>query len=188
MGSTCRLQCVKLSFYDENKNKFDEKKAWKFIKSVYGTPFGFHGYFTATFDKPEHSTPEWWHIEWFSLLFVMLEKIMHKNIYPIYTSTLEKRLGGKTIAKNFEIIFKQKKNVGDILATPEKDEWVYNDGPSYVCSALVAGIYKSAGIFGNLKINAKEFTPKDVYELEIFDKTGKYIPEECKPYSKYGYC
>jgi len=33
----------------------------------------------------------------------------------------------------------------------------------------VAALYKAAGIFGDMEINAAEFTPRDVYNLKIFD-------------------
>ena len=56
-----------------------------------------------------------------------------------------------------------------IGAMVEIDGWEYNDGVSYVCSAYVAAMYKAAGLFGDLEINAVEFTPKDVYILNFFD-------------------
>lgn len=56
------------------------------------------------------------------------------------------------------------------MAMPEQDGWEYRDGLSYVCSGYSAGMYKAAGIFGDLEINATEFTPRDVYDLDIFDK------------------
>ena len=47
--------------------------------------------------------------------------------------------------------------------------WWYDDGYSYVCSAFAAGIYKAGGLLPE-NVNAVEFTPKDVYTLDIFDK------------------
>lgn len=35
---------------------------------------------------------------------------------------------------------------GDLMAMVEKDEWVYNDGPSLVCSSFVAAMYKAGGL------------------------------------------
>jgi hypothetical protein len=60
------------------------------------------------------------------------------------------------------------------MALPEIDGWEYTgeeprDGWSYVCSAYVAAMYKAAGLFDDLEINATEFTPKDVYTLDFFD-------------------
>jgi hypothetical protein len=55
------------------------------------------------------------------------------------------------------------------MAMVEDDAWIYNDGPSMVCSSYVAALYKAAGLFGDLEIQATEFTPKDVYTLNFFD-------------------
>ena len=66
----------------------------------------------------------------------------------------------------------------DVAAMPEQDSWVYSDGPSYVCSCFVIGIYKAAGLFGDLEVNANEFTPKDLYELDIYDKNPT-LPQQC---------
>lgn len=49
-------------------------------------------------------------------------------------------------------------------------------------------MYKNAGLFGHTQINATEFTPKDVYELDFFDVTGKNVPNECMEHTYYGYC
>ena len=50
---------------------------------------------------------------------------------------------------------------------PDLDGWqytgVFHDGESYVCSGFVAAVWKAAGIFGDLPINAVEFGPHDVY-------------------------
>jgi len=62
----------------------------------------------------------------------------------------------------------------DVIAIPEQDGWLYtglpHDGMAFVCSAYSASVYKAAGIFGKHEINATEFTPRDVYLLDIFDK------------------
>jgi len=64
--------------------------------------------------------------------------------------------------------------VEDLMAMVEEEGWVYSgieprDGVSYVCSAYVAAAYQAAGLFPG-KINGPEFTPRDVYTLDIFDK------------------
>jgi len=66
----------------------------------------------------------------------------------------------------------------DVGALPEIDNWQYNDGFSYVCSAYVAALYKAAGLFEGLEINAVEFTPRDVYTLDFFD-TNFSRPAAC---------
>jgi len=56
---------------------------------------------------------------------------------------------------------------------------VPRDGLSYVCSAYVTALYKAAGLFGDMEINATEFTPKDVYSLNFFDLDFQR-PEVCQ--------
>ena len=60
------------------------------------------------------------------------------------------------------------------MAVVEQDGWMYTrqepvDGLSYVCSAYVAAMYKEAGLFDDMEINATEFAPKDVYRMAFFD-------------------
>jgi len=66
-----------------------------------------------------------------------------------------------------------------LYAIVEQDEWVYSDGPSYVCSAFAAGLYKAAGLFDGMDIQATEFTPRDVYMLDIYDR-DYVVPEKCR--------
>lgn len=70
-----------------------------------------------------------------------------------------------------------------LIAMPEQDGWEYTgieprDGLSYVCSAYVAALYKAGGMFGDDEVNATEFVPKDIYEMDIFDKDFKR-PQVC---------
>ncbi len=74
-------------------------------------------------------------------------------------------------------------SVNDLMAMPEQDGWEYTgevprDGESYVCSAFSTGVYKAAGMFGDFEVNATEFTPRDVYMLDFFDKNFKR-PQVC---------
>ncbi len=69
-------------------------------------------------------------------------------------------------------------DIQDLMAIPEQDGWIYSgleprDGEAYVCSAHSAAVYKAAGMFGDFEVNATEFTPRDVYMLDFFDKDFK---------------
>ena len=70
----------------------------------------------------------------------------------------------------------------DVIAIPEKDGWEYTgleprDGEAFVCSGFTAGVYKAGGLLV-LPVNANEFTPRDNYNLNIFDKEFKR-PHAC---------
>lgn len=95
----------------------------------------------------------------------------------MYTQGLNKRLG--TVDLDLTGIVaeaaKRMMTIQDLMAMPEQDGWLYSgieprDGEAYVCSAFSASVYKAAGMFDDLTINATEFTPRDVYMLDIFDK------------------
>ena len=49
-----------------------------------------------------------------------------------------------------------------------------------MCSAFVIALYKRAGLFGDLEINAPEFVPRDIYTLNFFNADSESRPEECK--------
>jgi len=63
----------------------------------------------------------------------------------------------------------------DVAAIVEEDGWeysgYYHDGESYTCSCFIAALWKAAGLFGDLEINAVEWTPKDIYQVDFFNKT-----------------
>jgi hypothetical protein len=64
--------------------------------------------------------------------------------------------------------------IDEAMAIVEEDGWMYygvqpRNTTSYVCSAFVAAVYQAAGVFGDKKINAVEFSPKDIYQMNIFD-------------------
>ena len=78
---------------------------------------------------------------------------------------------------------KQDKSLLDVMAMPEQDGWIYTgveprDGQSFVCSAYVAALYKAAGVFEDLEINATEFTPMDLPSLNFWDETTP-LPDAC---------
>jgi len=73
----------------------------------------------------------------------------------------------------------------DVMAIVEEDGWKYtgewHDGESMVCSSFVTAMWKAAGIFGDVYVNAVEWGPKDVYQVDIFNKG--YVderPQQCK--------
>jgi len=72
-------------------------------------------------------------------------------------------------------------SIEDVMALVEQEGWIYQhieprDGRAYVCSAFVAAVYKAGGILTN--VHGTEFTPRDVYTLNIFDTTTPR-PEAC---------
>lgn len=74
-------------------------------------------------------------------------------------------------------------SVQDVMAMPEQDGWIYTgleprDGEAYVCSAFTAAVWKAGGMFGDFTVNATEWTPRDMYMADFFDKNFKR-PQQC---------
>jgi hypothetical protein len=96
---------------------------------------------------------------------------------------LNKRLGTKDLKIGEIAIEAGKRNISlmQLITMPEKDGWVYDgikprDGLSFVCSSYIVAHFKAAGLFGNLEIEATEFTPRDLYELNFFD--NKWVSQD----------
>lgn len=93
---------------------------------------------------------------------------------------LNMRLGTKDL--NAEQVFQtcQDRNMtfGELISIPERDSWIYEDGPSMVCNVFVARMYKESGVLP-YDFEATETTPRDLYQLNIFDKTGTR-PKVCQ--------
>ena len=64
------------------------------------------------------------------------------------------------------------------MAEPEIEGNIYSDGYNYICSSFVIAFWKHGGLFGDLEINPNEFSPGDIYTLDIFDKEFNR-PQEC---------
>ena len=72
-------------------------------------------------------------------------------------------------------------NVSDVMALVEQDGWKYtgeyHDGESMVCSSFVVALWKAAGLFDGA-VNAVEWGPKDVYQVDFFNKSYDF-PQAC---------
>lgn len=105
------------------------------------------------------------------------------------TQSMNKRLGTRSLKMRELAIEAAKRNISgpQLMAIPEMDGWLYEgieprDGEAYVCSSYLVAVFKAAGLFGDLQVEATEFTPRDLYELDFFD--NKYT--EC--HDEYPFC
>ena len=123
--------------------------------------------------------------EFAPILWKLVEDIDEKLAYNMFSEALNKRLGvdGKNISDLAMLAAEKNMSLSEVMAMPELDGWIYSgvstrDGPSYVCSAYVTALYKAAGVFGDLDVNATEFTPMDVPNLKFWDETSPR-PDAC---------
>ena len=179
---------VHMRLKDEFANKFDEKKAWDWFDKTKGMPYGYKNFVFVFMDTINQNLPPILDVEF----IFMLSKIM-ENIVPelqtdiIMKEALNARLGITEVDKMLSLeeiqmqIMSGKtrfQNLAQAFAEPEVDKHMYSDGYSLVCSAYVASFYQMSGMLGDIEIVPAEFSPKDIYELDVFDLKSPR-PAEC---------
>jgi len=153
------------------KAKFDVEAANKFFFETEGVPYGYHNFLFGWIDTPEENFPPLLPQEFLPILMSVLDGFAPAAAESLYFEAMNKRLGvsGKTDEQLATLAANQKLTMDQVVAKVEQDGWVYSDGVSMVCSAYVAAMYKAAGLFDDMEIQATEFTPRDVYILNVFD-------------------
>jgi hypothetical protein len=169
----------------EARAKFNETAAREFFYETEGLPYGYHNFLFGWIDTAEHNWPPLLPVKLVPIVFSMLEKVIPETVDVFLAQALNKRIGtkGLNMAGLAAEGAKRGMTIEDIMAVPEQDHWVYEgveprDGWSYVCSAYVAAVYKAAGLFDGHDVQATEFTPRDVYTLNVFDTNYK-VTEDC---------
>lgn len=181
---------VLIPLSDESRKKFDEAKAWAFFDSMEGHNYGYHNFLFGYWDtKSENNTPLM-DLTFISQLAGLLEKVAPSLTIKMVYEALGKRLNTTILSKDslWDMIYATKKSLEEIMAIPEDESWSYSDGHNYVCSSFLVAVYKAGGLFGDLPLNAPEFTPKDLSELRIWDVSGAKVPPECQGFAPRGYC
>lgn len=169
---------------DERRAKFDEKAATEWFYKVEGLPYGYHNFLYGWIDTPEDNWPVVLPKDLVTVAFSMIEKIDRNLTDTFFTSALNKHLGTEklNITEIADEASTRGLNVSDVMAIVEQDGWEYSgeyhDGESMVCSAFVAALWKAAGLFDG-SVNAVEWGPKDVYQVDFFNKTYER-PEQCQ--------
>jgi len=165
----------------EISKKFNNDAAIEFWKTIEGLPYGYHNFLWGWLDTPDHSYPPLLSPEFLGPAMAIIEKIIPSASNSVYTESLNMRLGttNLSIAQIALEAYNRNLTIPDLYGIVEKDGWKYSDGVSYVCSSFVVAMYKAAGLFDGLDINAVEFTPKDLYQLDFFDPNPP-VPENCK--------
>lgn len=161
----------------EARSKFDEKAANDWFFATEGLPYGYHNFLYGWMDTPRDNLPPALPNELLPIVLSMIENVKPGVVNDFFLQGLNKRLdnpGCLDLACIATVAAGQDMSIQDVIAIPEQDGWIYtglpNDGMAFVCSAYSASVYKAAGMFDNYEINATEFTPRDVYMLDFFDK------------------
>jgi len=149
-------------------------------------PYGYHNFLFGWIDTPEDNWPPLLPAYFAPILFSIVGKVAPATMDIFFYQAMNHRLG--TVGLQMEDLTataaEQGMSIDEVMAMPEQDGWIYSGIQgnktylSYVCSAYVAAVYKAAGMFDDMVINGVEFTPKDVYDMNIFD-TNWDRPDVC---------
>ena len=181
-----------LPLKEEYRNKLNVEKALKwFTEEVEGLNYGYHNFLFSWIDTEHDNMPNVLQTETVILVMSLIEKISRSTIDLILGEALNMRVGTKN-KQIHEVAYeaaKRNQTIEELLAMPEIEGWEYSDGKNYVCSCFVIAFYKHGDMFEGMEINPTEFTPKDVYQLAIFDKDYKnrrpQICQEADPDLEY---
>ncbi|GFP98132.1 hypothetical protein PHJA_001957200 [Phtheirospermum japonicum] len=147
-----------LPMHPDVRAKFNETAAWEYAKSMSGKPYGYH-----------------------NLIFSWIDTISDNYPSPLDAHLVASVMTNFTLSEVLVEVEKRGSSFGELLAIPERDDWVYADGKSASCVAFVFELYKAAGLFGKItsSIQVTEFTIKDAYSLKFFENNSSRLPTWC---------
>jgi hypothetical protein len=171
-----------LPLREDIRAKFNEKKAIEFFNSVEGLNYGYHNFVFSWLDTEKDNWPGFADGDSVFMMVALFSKLAPQVGSTMFGEGLNKRLGTNGLSVTEAVLHAAEKgiSIGSLFAIPEL-EWEYSDGKNYVCSCFTAALYKASGLFGDLDINPFEVSPRDIYQLAIYDKEYKHKrPEICK--------
>jgi hypothetical protein len=170
-----------LPLSDEFRSKLNVTKALEFFEGAEGLDYGYRNFLFSWIDTKDKNFPDLIDHQLFLTLFGLIHKIVPSAIDTIVGEALNMRLKTKnlTISQATAEAARRNMTFEELIAVVEEEGWEYSNGRNYVCSCFVIGFWKAGGIFGDLPIHSTEFSPKDVYQLKIFD-ANYTLPDACK--------
>ena len=162
-AKNCDFHVAVLPLKDELRQKFNKTAAQQWFESVEGMTYGYHNFLFSWIDTEDENYPPAMPKELIPIAFEMFGQIMPSVIDTFFLQAMNHRLGTKGL--NYKQVnteaAKRNTTMLQLMAQPELDGWWYNDGYSYTCACFVTVIYKAAGLFDDMDINAVEFTLND---------------------------
>ena len=156
---------------------FNWNKAVKFVKNNEGSTYGYYNFVFGWLDTINNNYPGtivYQNIEAMVNVGSRITDFLTDVIHKLFGYAMTKRLHipKETSMQNIlDIMAHRDITFGELMAIPENDLWIYNGQRSMVCDVYVTSILKAGGIFGGNYIEATEFTPKDLYQLKIYNST-----------------
>ena len=185
-------------------NKFNETAAQEWFFSVEGMPYGWHTFIFSFVDTPDRNLPYPVTSDLMEIAFSFLDRLETNqegakgSVYNLLTQTLNHQFNTSCVSFTciMSAIDAQNMTLLEAVAIPVQDSFTYgpfdppyvacdgvsaNCNHSFVCSSFVFTMYKSAGLFDDDTdlYQGVEQTPKDVYQMMMFDADWDR-PQVCK--------
>jgi len=176
---------VVLPLSKEASQAFSAVEFWKWFKTVQGMPYGYHVMLYSFLDTyaPARNLPAPFQDSSIDYMLPWLDRLVGHdnttegaNMYALIGEGLNHRLktnctGAKMMDCLSTILVERNLSYAHATSIPENDAWTYDGGNySMMCSAFVAHSLKASMGSFLPKLNAHEFTPKDVYQLGVYEK------------------
>ncbi|KAG6592035.1 hypothetical protein SDJN03_14381, partial [Cucurbita argyrosperma subsp. sororia] len=172
-----------LPLHPDLRAKFNETAAWEYARSMVKKPYGYHNLIFSWIDTTHGNYPSPLDAHMVASAMTIWNQMQPTLATKLWNEALNIRLGTKGLELPEILVEVEKRgsSFGELLAIPEQDDWIYEDGKSASCVAFVLQIYKAAGLFGPLatSIQATEFTIKDAYNLNFYENNSSRLPKWC---------
>jgi len=172
--------------------KFDSEAAVAWFSKVEGLPYGYENFIYGWIDTLNGNYPPPYTSEDIPVILVLGHYLLPTEMDLVFAKGLNKRLGtsGLSVIDILDYCVAKNLSIGELVTYPEMDDYVYSDptGPRMVCDVFVMQLYRQAGVFGDIEFQATELTPKDSYQVQIFDANWQR-PQGCaNDLNTPGYC
>jgi hypothetical protein len=170
----------------EARARYNETAALEWFLTVEGLNYGYHtllwGWIDTQYDNYPCLPPDWGTcLTWdaMEVVFGWMDAWLPSIGDLLFNEAFNHRLGttGLKAPELFYTAVTQGLAVSQLPTVVEEDAWLYNttrygqvaQGRSLVCCVFVCGMWKSAGVFGDLtdSVNCGELTNYDDYILQI---------------------
>eukprot|EP01136_Pigoraptor_vietnamica_P016724 Opistho-1_new@61011 len=171
----------------EARAKFNETAAIEAYKGVEGMPYGYHNMLLSWIDTCEDNFPPPLSAQLLMVGTTLIDHFVPKVADLMWNQAMNLRLGTWGL-RTYDVYREaDRRNISfcELITMPEQDSWWYDQDtqrPSkgLMCDALVAYIWKAAGLYGDIAddIQVTEHTNADVYKQAMFD--ANYVrPQAC---------
>lgn len=197
LASSATYHVAVLPLAKQYADAFNETAFWNWYNTVQGMPYGYHTFLYSFLDTfgPQGNLPMPVDDNIPSVIFHQLEQFMKNStygtsIFSILTWGMNHRLNTNcaTLACNIDVLVNNQLNNRPVktfmqaAAIPDNDAWKFGANYSMVCSEFAHHAWK-AGLSGAFpvfsQIMANEQTPKDNYQMGIYDTVGRFDETSC---------